>query len=232
MILAGLGLLWAFASWQERQARLGRDGLLDVTFSRSRPCGLASRHWGCSSSCCWARSSCCRSISRSCSGWMPSRRQATHTDVVMMLIAALLGPARPPGGRPRGSRKWGRGVGHRCGGAARDIDVTLNELGFALGLAIFGVGAGLLASQPATSSCRRSIRPGRNEAGGSRAQRRTSVLRWHRADRRGAAGRLDEWLRDACRGGPVDPVEVAEDDHRVSGSKRAAGGFVEQRTST
>ena len=51
MILGGLALLWAFAAWEQRRARLGRDQLLDTdAAAASRSCGRGSRRWSASSS--------------------------------------------------------------------------------------------------------------------------------------------------------------------------------------
>ena len=74
LVLAGLGILVAFGSWEGRLARRGRDRLLDLALLDIVYLGPGCRPSSSSSSCCSGRSSSCRSISRWWSGSMPSRR--------------------------------------------------------------------------------------------------------------------------------------------------------------
>jgi MFS family permease len=86
---------------------------------------------------------------------------------VMMLVAALAGPRLAARQSPR--RVCQLGLGAIAIGSVivlSTIDVELNELGFSIGLAVFGVGAGLLASQLG-NVIMSSVDPSRtNEAGG------------------------------------------------------------------
>jgi Na+/melibiose symporter-like transporter len=168
MILAGLGLLWLFASWEERQARLGRDALLDLSLLKIETLRAGLSTLGMQ-----------QLVLLGTFFVLPVYLQvvlgldAFETGKrlipmsVMMLVAALLGPRAAARRSPR--RVSQMGLGALAIGAVvllATIDVTLNGLGFALGLAIFGVGAGLLASQLG-NIIMSSVDPSRtNEAGG------------------------------------------------------------------
>ena len=87
---------------------------------------------------------------------------------VTMFIAALAGPEARSGIRAQACRAGGSAgararVGRSC---STTIDVELNETGFAIALAIFGIGAGLLLSQLG-NVIMSSVDPAKtNEAGG------------------------------------------------------------------
>jgi MFS family permease len=149
MLLAGLALLWAFAGWERRRARLGLDQLLDTTMLR---------------------------ISHLRAGLETLVGQQlvlmgtffvipVYLQVVLgfdafetgkrllplslsMLVFALLGPRIAARRSPRTVAQIG--LVTVCIGAIvmlATLDVKLNDDGFKVALALIGAGAGLLASQ-------------------------------------------------------------------------------------
>ena len=149
MLLGGLALLWAFAGWERRRARLGRDQLLDTTLLR---------------------------ISQLRAGLETLVGQQlvlmgtffvipVYLQVVLgfdafetgkhllplsfsMLVFALLGPRIAARRSPRTVAQIG--LLTVCVGAIvmlATLDVKLNDDGFKVALALIGAGAGLLASQ-------------------------------------------------------------------------------------
>jgi MFS family permease len=149
LILGGLGLLWAFAEWQERQERLGRDSLLELPLLRIRSmrAGLSTLFVQ-------------QLVLLGTFFVLPVFLQvvlgldAFETGLklvpmsVAMLVFALLGPRLAARRSPKRVAQLGL-VGIAIGAIVLvgTIDYTLGRLEFALGLAIFGAGAGLLASQ-------------------------------------------------------------------------------------
>ncbi len=168
LILGGLGLLWAFMEWEGRRARLGRDRLLDLALLRIVPLRAGLTTLGVQ-----------QLVLLGTFFVLPVYLQvivgldAFQTGVklvpmsVMMLIAALLGPRAAARRSPR--RVAQVGLAAVALGAAvllGTLDPALNDIGFAVGLAIIGVGAGLLASQLG-NVIMSSVPPSRtNEAGG------------------------------------------------------------------
>ncbi len=168
LILAGLGLLWAFASWEERREARGLDRLLDLALLRIETlrAGLSTLAMQ-------------QLVLLGTFFVLPVYLQVvlgldafeTGKRLVpmsaAMLAAALLGPRVAAQRSPRRVSQMGL-MGLAIGAVVllATIDVTLNGIGFALGLAIFGAGAGLLASQLG-NIIMSSVEPSRtNEAGG------------------------------------------------------------------
>jgi MFS family permease len=168
LILGGLGLLWAFADWQERQERLGRDALLELPLLRipSMRAGLSTLFM-------------MQLVLLGTFFVLPVFLQvvlgldAFETGVrlipmsVAMFVAALLGPrlaARRSAKRVAQLGLLGLAIGSAV--LVGTIDYELARAEFAVGLAIFGVGAGLLASQLG-NVIMSSVEPSKtNEAGG------------------------------------------------------------------
>lgn len=149
LVLAGLALLGAFALWEERRAREGRDQLLDPTLlrvSRLRA-GLATLLGQ-------------QLVLMGTFFVIPVYLQivlgldAFETGKrllplsVAMLIFALLGPRMAARRSPRTVAQLGL-VGVSLGAIVMlaTLDVTLNDVGFKTALVLIGAGAGLLASQ-------------------------------------------------------------------------------------
>ncbi len=168
LVLAGLGLLWAFASWEERRARLGLDALLDLAMLRIGTLRAGLMTLGMQ-----------QFVLLGTFFVLPVYLQvvigldAFETGMrvipmsVMMLASALAGPRMAARRSPR--RVSQLGLLALAVGAfiiLGTIEVTLDSLGFAIGLAVYGVGAGLLASQLG-NIIMSSVRPHQtNEAGG------------------------------------------------------------------
>jgi EmrB/QacA subfamily drug resistance transporter len=168
LILAGVGLLMAFAAWEDRRERDGADTLLDRSLIRIPPlrAGLTAL----------------------------TMQQLTllgtffvlpvYLQVVLgldafetgkrlfpmsvtMFIAALAGPRLAAGFAPR--RVAQAGFFALVAGAVLlldTIDVELDGTAFAVGLAVFGMGAGLLISQLGNIIMSSSPEAKSNEAGG------------------------------------------------------------------
>jgi EmrB/QacA subfamily drug resistance transporter len=168
LILGGLGLLALFSSWEDRQARLGRDSLLDMTLLKIETlrAGLSTLLMQ-------------QLVLLGTFFVLPVYLQtvlgldAFETGKrlipmsVAMLIAAISGPRLAVRFAPRRVAQAGLlavNVGAVC--LLATIDVELTGIGFAVGLAIFGVGAGLLASQLG-NIIMSSVKPSQtNETGG------------------------------------------------------------------
>lgn len=149
LILGGLGLLWAFSAWEDRRARHGQDRLLDVALLAivTLRAGLSTLFVQ-------------QLVLLGTFFVLPVYLQvivgldAFETGVklvpmsAMMLIAALLGPRAAAKRSPRRVAQIGL-VAVAIGAVIllATLDVTLRDAGFAVGLAVIGVGAGLLASQ-------------------------------------------------------------------------------------
>ena len=149
MVLAGLGILAGFVHWEDRRQRLGLDRLLDTTLLR---------------------------ITRLRAGLTTLLGQQlvlmgiffvvpVYLQVVLgldafetgkrllplslaMLVAALAGPKIAGRRSPRTVAQVGL-VAISIGAVVMmaTLDVNLNETGFKIALVLFGIGAGLLASQ-------------------------------------------------------------------------------------
>ena len=149
MVLAGLALLWAFAAWEQRRARLGRDQLLDTTLLRISQlrAGLSTLVGQ-------------QLVLMGTFFVIPVYLQvvlgldAFETGKrllplsVAMLVFALLGPRIAGRRSPRTVAQFGL-VAVSIGAIVMlaTLDVTLNDTGFKVALALVGAGAGLLASQ-------------------------------------------------------------------------------------
>ena len=167
-ILAGLGCLAAFAMWEERSEREGRDTLLDRSLLRIEPlrAGLTTLMMQ-------------QLILLGTFFVLPLYLQvvlgldAFETGKrlfpmsVTMFIAAMLGPRLAAGIAPKRVAQAGLlALVVASIVLFATIDVELNEAGFAVALSIFGIGAGLLLSQLG-NVIMSSVDPSKtNEAGG------------------------------------------------------------------
>lgn len=149
MVLAGLGILSLFASWEERVAARGGVPLLEIpmlSIVRLRA-GLSSLGAQ-------------QLVTMGTFFALPVYLQvvlgldALHTGLKLlpmsatMFLAALAGPRLAAGRSPKQVVRLGLaalGLGALI--VLGTIDVQLNSLEFALGLAVFGIGVGLMASQ-------------------------------------------------------------------------------------
>jgi MFS family permease len=167
-IVAGLGLLACFAVWEERRTREGRDTLLDRSLLRIAPvrAGLTTLMMQ-------------QLILLGTFFVMPVYLQvvlgldAFETGKrlfpmsVTMFAAAMLGPRLAAGFAPKRVAQAGLlALALASVFLLGTIDVELNETGFAVALAVFGIGAGLLLSQLG-NVIMSSVDPAKtNEAGG------------------------------------------------------------------
>ena len=149
VVLGGLALLWGFAAWEQRCARLGRDQLLDTTMLAIAPlrAGLSTLLGQ-------------QLVLMGTFFVIPVYLQvvlgldAFETGKrllplsVAMLVFALLGPRMAARRSPRTVAQAGL-VAVSIGAIVMlaTLDVTLNDVGFKIALALIGAGAGLLASQ-------------------------------------------------------------------------------------
>lgn len=149
LVLAGLALLGAFVIWEQRRARLGQDQLLDITLLR-----VAQLRAGLSTL-----------LGQQLVLMGSFFVIPVYLQVVLgldafetgkrllplslaMLIFALLGPRIAARRSPRTVAQAGL-VAISVGAIVMlaTLDVTLNDTGFKVALALIGAGAGLLASQ-------------------------------------------------------------------------------------
>ena len=149
LVLAGLALLGAFVIWEQRRARLGQDQLLDTTILRTPQlrAGLSSLLGQ-------------QLVLMGSFFVIPVYLQvvlgldAFETGKrllplsLAMLVFALLGPRIAARRSPRTVAQAGL-VAVSLGAIVMlaTLDVTLNDTGFKIALALIGAGAGLLASQ-------------------------------------------------------------------------------------
>ena len=149
LVLGGLALLGAFVVWEQRRARLGRDQLLDPTLLRVAQlrAGLSSLLGQ-------------QLVLMGTFFVIPVYLQvvlgfdAFETGKrllplsVAMLVFALLGPRIAGRRSPRTVAQLGL-VAVSIGAIVMlaTLDVTLNDTGFKIALALIGAGGGLLASQ-------------------------------------------------------------------------------------
>ncbi len=167
MVLGGLALLGTFFIWEERRARLGRDQLLDPTLLRvpQLRAGLSSLLGQ-------------QLILMGTFFVIPVYLQvvlgfdAFETGKrllplsVAMLVFALLGPRLAARRSPRTVAQLGLvAVGIGAIVMLATLDVTLNDTGFKIALAIIGAGGGLLASQLG-NVIMSSVSPAKSSEGG------------------------------------------------------------------
>jgi MFS family permease len=168
LILIGLGVLYLFEAWENRLERLGRDRLLDLALLRIVPlrAGLSTLAIQ-------------QLLILGTFFVLPVYLQvvlgfnAFETGLrlvpmsVAMLIAALSGPRLAVRRSPRAVARLGL-VAVALGAVIvlATLDVELNALGFGVGLAVFGIGAGLLASQLGNVIISSAPPAQTNEAGG------------------------------------------------------------------
>jgi MFS family permease len=168
LIVGGILLVWCFGIWEERRERLGRDTLLEraLLSIESLRAGLATLMSQ-------------QLVLMGTFFVLPVYLQvvlgldAFETGKrllpmsITMLAAALTGPKLVTHLPPRAIVRIGLlAMGIAALVMVGTIDVTLNETGFKLSLALFGVGAGLLMSQLG-NVIMSSAPPGKtNEAGG------------------------------------------------------------------
>ena len=167
LILGGLALLGAFLVWEQRRARLGRDQLLDPTLLRvvQLRAGLSSLLGQ-------------QLVLMGTFFVLPVYLQivlgldAFETGKrmlplsVAMLVFALLGPRMAARRSPRTVAQLGL-VAVSIGAIVMlgTLDVTLNDTGFKVALALIGAGGGLLASQLG-NVIMSSVAPAKSSEGG------------------------------------------------------------------
>jgi EmrB/QacA subfamily drug resistance transporter len=167
-ILAGIGCLAAFALWEERRDRLGKDTLLDRALLRipQLRAGLTTLMMQ-------------QLLLLGTFFVLPVYLQVVlgldafdtgkrlFPMSVTMFIAAMAGPRLAAGFAPKRVAQAGLvAIAVAAVVLLSTIDVELNEAEFALALALFGVGAGLLLSQLG-NVIMSSVDPAKiNEAGG------------------------------------------------------------------
>jgi MFS family permease len=168
LIVAGILLLWSFGIWEERRERRGQDALLERALLKidSLRAGLSTLMSQ-------------QLVLMGTFFVLPVYLQvvlgfdAFETGKrllpmsIAMLAAALTGPKLVTHLPPRGIVRIGLlAMGIASLVMVATIDVTLNETGFKLSLAFFGIGAGLMMSQLG-NVIMSSAPPGKtNEAGG------------------------------------------------------------------
>ena len=168
VILGGLGILWGFAGWEERLERQGRDRLLDLAL-------LNIEHLRAGLSTLAVQ----QLVLLGTFFILPVYLQvvlgfdAFETGKklipmsVAMLVAALIGPRLAARRSPKGVARLGLlSVAAGAVVVLATLDVELNQPGFALGLILFGIGAGLLASQLGNVIMSAAPPAQTNEAGG------------------------------------------------------------------
>ena len=168
LILAGLGLLFVFEAWEQRLARLGRDRLLD-----SALLGIVHLRAG------LATLGAQQLVLLGTFFVLPVYLQvvlglnALETGLrllpmsVTMLIAALTGPKIAARRSPKAVCRLGLvAISVAAVVLLATLDIELNDIGFLVGLAVFGVGAGLLASQLGNVIISAAPPEQTNEAGG------------------------------------------------------------------
>ncbi len=149
MVLGGLALLWAFTAWEQRRARLGRDQLLDTALLR-----IAQLRAGLSTLVgqqlvlmgIFFVIPVYLQVVLGLDAFETGKRLLPLS--VAMLVFALLGPRMAARRSSRTVAQVGL-VAVSVGAIVMlaTLDVTLNDTGFRVALALIGAGAGLLASQ-------------------------------------------------------------------------------------
>lgn len=168
LILLGFGTLTTLVNWEQRRERLGRDVLLDLKLT-----GIPTLRAGLSTLCMqqlvllgtFFVLPVYLQVVLGLNAFETGKRLIPMS--VMMFVAALAGPRAAARRSPKRVAQLGL-VTLSIGTVVllSTIDVELNRVGFAMGLAVFGVGIGLLASQLG-NVIMSSVEPSRtNEAGG------------------------------------------------------------------
>jgi MFS family permease len=149
MVLGGLALLWAFNAWEQRRGRLGRDRLLDTALLR-----IAQLRAGLSTLVgqqlvlmgTFFVIPVYLQVVVGLDAFETGKRLLPLS--VAMLVFALLGPRMAARRSPRTVAQLGL-VAVSIGALVMlaTLEVTLNDPGFKIALALVGAGAGLLASQ-------------------------------------------------------------------------------------
>ena len=179
LIVGGICLLWLFGLWENGRGGSGRDALLERALLR-----IASLRAGLTTLLSqqlvlMGTSSCCRSTSRSLLGldaFETGKRLLPMS--VTMLIAALAGPKLSARLAPRLVVQIGLSAMVVAAVVlVGTIDVNLDESGFRVSLALFGVGAGLMMSQLGNVIMSSAPPEKTNEAGGLQGTARTSARR-------------------------------------------------------
>ena len=149
LVLAGLGLLAAFVAWQRRRSRLGQDQLLDPTVLR-----VAQLRAGLSTLLgqqlvlmgVFFVIPVYLQVVLGLDAFETGKRLLPLS--LSMLVFALLGPRMAARRSPRTVAQLGLvAVGIGSFVMLATLDVTLNDTGFRIALALIGAGGGLLASQ-------------------------------------------------------------------------------------
>jgi hypothetical protein len=149
MVLGGLALLLAFSVWEQRRARLGRDQLLDTALLR-----LSQLRAGLSTLVgqqlvlmgSFFVIPVFLQVVLGLDAFETGKRLLPLS--VAMLVFALLGPRIAARRSPRTVAQIGlAAVSVGAIVMLATLDVTLNDTGFKVALALIGAGAGLLASQ-------------------------------------------------------------------------------------
>jgi MFS family permease len=168
VVLAGLGVLWAFSAWESRMTRLGRDRLLDlklldIVHLRAGMSSLMIQQFVLLGT--FFVLPVYLQVVVGLDAFDTGKRLIPMS--VAMLIAALAGPKLAAGHSPRAVCRSGL-VAVAVGAVVilATLDVELNDIGFALGMSLFGVGAGLLASQLGNVIMSAAPPAQTNEAGG------------------------------------------------------------------
>ena len=149
MVLGGLALLWAFTAWEQHRRRLGRDQLLDTALL-----GIQQLRAGLSTLVgqqlvlmgTFFIIPVYLQVVLGLNAFETGKRLLPLS--VAMLVFALLGPRMAARRSPRTVAQIGL-VAASIGAVVMlaTLDVTLNDTGFKIALALLGAGAGLLASQ-------------------------------------------------------------------------------------
>jgi Na+/melibiose symporter-like transporter len=166
--MGGLGFLAAFAGWQERRQERGQDELVDLAMLRVETLRAALLTLGMQ-----------QLILLGTFFVLPVYLQvvlglnAFETGIKLvpmsatMLIAALTGPRLAARRSPKRVVQIGLVALSIAGlGLVATVDAELNQIGFSIALAIFGIGVGLLASQLGNVIMSSVAADQTNEAGG------------------------------------------------------------------
>ncbi len=168
LIAGGVLLLWGFGIWEERRVRLGLDALLDRTLLtisalRSGLATLMSQQLVLMGT--FFVLPVYLQVVLGFDAFETGKRLLPMS--VAMLAAALTGPKLVTHLPPRAIVRIGLLAMSVAAFVMVDtIDVTLNEAGFKISLALFGVGAGLLMSQLGNVIMSSAPQEKTNEAGG------------------------------------------------------------------
>ncbi len=167
LVLGGLALVGAFVVWEQRRARLGRDQLLDTTLLR-----VAQLRAGLSTLLgqqlvlmgSFFVIPVYLQVVLGLDAFETGKRLLPLS--VAMLVFALLGPRIAARRSPRTVAQLGL-VAVSIGAIVMlaTLDVTLNDTGFKVALALIGAGAGLLASQLG-NVIMSSVAPAKSSEGG------------------------------------------------------------------